>query len=394
MAGAGYKLFSTGDVLTASDLNTYGIEQTVMVFADSAARDTALTSAKSEGMFAFLLDPGDRLTYYDGSSWVVVDLAGDITGITTAAASGLSGGASSGTVTLTLNLAGLTAAQNFGSDGSGVDVTLHSDTAGDYALWDSSEEKLILEGTNGATVLDVTDGNVVIGDGTLVVGSDGAGEDVTFHSDTAGDSFLWDSSEEKLILEGTNAATVLDVTDGNVSIGDGTLAVSGAVTVGTDGAGADVTFHSATASDNFLWDASDEKLVITGTDGANALEVADGDVEITDKLTVTGQIVTHLLVSTESGTTHAPAIGDENAYILTTHGTGITVTLPQNSAEAFAIGTTIYYERNGAGTLTFAAGTGATITSKDSTLTCGDRYTTVAAVKIGTNAWSLIGNIG
>ena len=187
------------------------------------------------------------------------------------------------------------------------------------------------------------------------------------------------------ILVGTGASTTAWTT---------TPPIGGALTIGSDGAGADVTFPSATAGDNFLWDASDEKLVITGTDGQNALEVADGDVSITDKLTVTGQIVTHLLVSTESGTTHAPALGDENAYILTTHGTGITVTLPQNSAQAFAIGATIYYERNGAGTLTFAAGTGATITSKDSTLTCGDRYTAVCALKIGTNAWSLIGNIG
>jgi len=233
-------------------------------------------------------------------------------------------------------------------------------------------------------------------DAALVTGVDGTGVDVTFHSATAGDYMLWDASEEKLIIEGTNAATALDVTDGNVSIGDGTLAVSGTVTVGTDGAGADVTFHSATAGDNFLWDASDEKLVITGTDGANALEVADGNVEITDKLTVTGQIVTHLTVETDGNTTHAPTEGDENKYILTTHGTGITVTLPQNSATdaAFAIGTTIYYERNGAGTLTFAAGTGATVTSRASVLTCGDRYTTVAAIKIGTDAWSLIGNLG
>jgi len=195
-------------------------------------------------------------------------------------------------------------------------------------------------------------------------------------------------------ITGLTAGTNIDISSATGPVPTIDLAVDAAVAMGSDGSGADVTFHSATASDNFLWDASDEKLVITGTDGANALEVADGNVEITDKLTVTGQIVTHLLVSTESGTTHAPALGDENAYILTTHGTGITVTLPQNSAQAFAIGATIYYERNGAGTLTFAEGTGATITSKDSTKTCGDRYTAVCALKIGTNAWSLIGNIG
>ena len=203
---------------------------------------------------------------------------------------------------------------------------------------------------------------------------------------------LWDASEEKLIIEGTNAATALDVTDGNVSIGDGTLAVSGAVTVGTDGAGADVTFHSATAGDSFLWDASDEKLVITGTDGANALEVADGNVEITDKLTVSGQIVTHMVVTTAADGI-APALGDENKYVRTT-GTAL-VTLPQDSAQAFAVGTTIYYERYGSGTLTFAAGTGVTeLSSKDGTLTCADRYTTVAAVKTDDNKWALIGNIG
>ena len=66
------------------------------------------------------------------------------------------------------------------------------------------------------------------------------------------------------------------------------LTVGGAVTVGSDGSGYDVTFHSATSGDSFLWDSSDEKLVITGTNGANALEVADGDVNISDNLTVGG----------------------------------------------------------------------------------------------------------
>ncbi len=387
MAGAGYKLFATGDVLTASDVNTYLNEQTIMVFASTSARDTALTSVKAEGMFAFNTD-ADELYYYDGSSWVLSGLSGDISSIVTAAASGLSGGATSGDVTLVLNLAGLTAAQNFGADGAGVDVTLHSSTAGDYAMWDASEEKLILEGTNGATVLDVTDGNVVIGDGTLVVGADGAGEDVTFHSGTAGDYLLWDSSEEKLILEGTAGATVLDVTDGNVVIGDGTL------TVGSDGAGEDVTFYSDTAGDSLVWDSSAEKLTITGTDSQTALDVPDGNVTITDDLTVSGSTFTYLNVITDSTTTRTPALTDASAYILTTHGTGITVTLPQDSAVAFPTGSQIIFERNGAGTLTFAAGTGATVNSKGGTLTCADRYTTVAAVKIAADTWTIFGNIG
>jgi hypothetical protein len=118
-----------------------------------------------------------------------------------------------------------------------------------------------------------------------------------------------------------------------------------------------------------------------------------GAIDGTDA-TFTGTTTTYLNVITDSTTTRTPGLTDAGAYILTTHGTGITVTLPQDSAVAFPVGTTIYFERNGAGTLTFAAGTGATVNSKDATLTCGDRYTTVAAVKIAADTWTLIGNIG
>ena len=261
-----------------------------------------------------------------------------------------------------------------------------------------SDVETFINSTPGVVQKDVVDavGDLIIGTAADATGRLAVGTNdyvLTADSSVSGVGLAWKAPTTGDIT-GLTAGTNIDISSATGPVPTIDLAVDAALVTGVDGTGVDVTFHSNTAGDNMLWDASEEKLVITGTNGQNALEVADGDVSITDKLTVTGQIVTHLLVSTESGTTHAPALGDENAYILTTHGTGITVTLPQNSAQAFAIGTTIYYERNGAGTLTFAAGTGATITSKDSTLTCGDRYTAVCALKIGTNAWSLIGNIG
>ncbi len=66
MAGAGFKLFQDGNVLTASEVNTFMMEQMIMVFASAAARDAAITSP-SEGMFAFLKDT-DKLTVYT-TSW-------------------------------------------------------------------------------------------------------------------------------------------------------------------------------------------------------------------------------------------------------------------------------------------------------------------------------------
>ena len=72
MAGAGYKLFSTGDVLSASDVNTYLQQQTVMVFASAAARTTALASVLAEGMVSYLKDT-DLVEIYTGAAWVSLD---------------------------------------------------------------------------------------------------------------------------------------------------------------------------------------------------------------------------------------------------------------------------------------------------------------------------------
>jgi hypothetical protein len=72
MAGAGFKTFNTGDVLTASDVNTYLMQQTVMVFDDAAARTTALTGVVAEGMLSYLKDT-NAVEVYDGSSWVASD---------------------------------------------------------------------------------------------------------------------------------------------------------------------------------------------------------------------------------------------------------------------------------------------------------------------------------
>jgi hypothetical protein len=44
MAGAGFKIFQNGSTLTATEVNTYMAEQMMMVFANAAARDAALTA--------------------------------------------------------------------------------------------------------------------------------------------------------------------------------------------------------------------------------------------------------------------------------------------------------------------------------------------------------------
>lgn len=78
-AGLGYKEFTTGDVLTAADANGYLASQVVMVFADSAARTSAIASPQ-EGMISFLKDTNST-EYYSGSAWVAVGTAADGNGL-------------------------------------------------------------------------------------------------------------------------------------------------------------------------------------------------------------------------------------------------------------------------------------------------------------------------
>ncbi len=94
MAGAGWKSYSTGDLISATEFQTFVQDQVIQVYANATARDTALGTSDAEGMFCFLKD-SDELQFYDGSSWVAFIGAGDITGvtITTNATDGLSGGA-------------------------------------------------------------------------------------------------------------------------------------------------------------------------------------------------------------------------------------------------------------------------------------------------------------
>lgn len=68
--GLGFIEFSTGDVLSAAAANGYLASQTVMVFANAAARTSAITTPY-EGMFSYLKDTNST-EYYSGSAWVAL----------------------------------------------------------------------------------------------------------------------------------------------------------------------------------------------------------------------------------------------------------------------------------------------------------------------------------
>jgi len=124
-------------------------------------------------------------------------------------------------------------------------------------------------------------GNVVFtvqNDGSVIFGtSDGTAFDVTWYSDTAGDTMLWDQSEEALTITGTNGQDALNVDDGNVDIAD------------------DLDVDGTTNLDDLDVDASGEIEIDGGlTDfggGTYGTANGDNDVGIAGDLEVEGSVV-------------------------------------------------------------------------------------------------------
>lgn len=65
-----FKTFSNGSVLTANEVNTFMMDQQIMVFENAAARDAALTSP-THGMITYLKNV-NRMSFYNGTSWRLI----------------------------------------------------------------------------------------------------------------------------------------------------------------------------------------------------------------------------------------------------------------------------------------------------------------------------------
>ena len=181
-AGLGFKDFQTGEVLTAADVDGY-LMQGIWVFTNTTARDAAVTSPQ-EGNFAFTKDT-NSLWYYDGAAWVASGATGDIEGVT--AGIGISGGGTSGTVTVTNSMATAIDAKGDLVAGTGADTfaKLTVGANGTTLVADSAEATGLkwAAPAGGATpgIVQVVPTSVAVGGGSASVNAAGT---ITFSSVT------------------------------------------------------------------------------------------------------------------------------------------------------------------------------------------------------------------
>ena len=105
----GWKEWAIAEVVEASDFQTYVQDQVVQVYADSGARGSALGTAVSDGMVSYLEDTNSVEVYYS-AAWNSISNPGDITAVT--AGTGLTGGGTTGAVTLNADYTAIGSAVN------------------------------------------------------------------------------------------------------------------------------------------------------------------------------------------------------------------------------------------------------------------------------------------
>lgn len=145
---SGWKDWAIGEVVTESEFQSFVQDQVVQVYDDATDRDNTLGANVAEGMVCYLKDTNATLVY-DSSQWIAIGV-GDITEVI--AGTALTGGGTSGSVTLNVDLSAVSAAIQEPSD----IIT----TQGDLIIGDASGDPVRL-GVGAADQVLTSDGTTV-----------------------------------------------------------------------------------------------------------------------------------------------------------------------------------------------------------------------------------------
>jgi len=136
---------------------------------------------------------------------------------------------------------------------------------------------LDVDGTANLDEVDI-DGTTQI-DGTLTVGTNGTGYDVTCYGASSGSRLEWQADTDTLKVIGGTGYVVTDVeavnlegpvdVNGNITLDKTTIygptQSYSSLTVGEDTSGYDVKFYGTTTGNYLLWDESADDLLLVGT---------------------------------------------------------------------------------------------------------------------------------
>jgi hypothetical protein len=98
-------------------------------------------------------------------------------------------------------------------------------------------------------------------------------------------------------------------------------------------------------------------------------------------------------VNAQTGTSYTLVAGDAGKLVTLSNASAITLTVPQDSDATIAVGTYVDLYQLGAGQVTVAAGTGATLRTSGLTAKARAQYSRLGVQKVSANTWSLFGDL-
>ena len=137
---------------------------------------------------------------------------------------------------------------------------------------------------------------------------------------------------------------------------------------------------------DYTWinnDTGDITGVTTGSDSGLTGGVTSG----------TADLKLQLQFNAQTGTTYTLVVGDLNKLVTCSNASGITVTVPPS---VFSAGNQIHLQQIGAGQVTFAQGSGVTITSTGATASAPKlraRYSACTVICTASNTFTIIGDL-
>ena len=104
-----------------------------------------------------------------------------------------------------------------------------------------------------------------------------------------------------------------------------------------------------------------------------------------------GTSIINLTINAQTGTTYTPVLADNGKLVTLSNASAITLTVPTNASVAYPTGAQINIEAIDAGQVTIVGDTGVTVNGTGTKLRT--QWSAATLVKLGTDSWTLIGDL-